>query len=56
MMECAPEDIVHARGGFEVRGTDRRVSFAAVADVAYHGAKLGGDLTPGLEPISPSSE
>ena len=50
MLECAPEDIVHERGRFQVRGTDRHVSFAAVADVAYHGARLAdGALTPGLE-------
>jgi carbon-monoxide dehydrogenase large subunit len=34
-----------------VRGTDRHVSFAHVADVAYHGAALpaDGSLDPGLE-------
>ena len=36
---------------FTVRGTDRGVSFAEVADIAYHGARLpaDGSLDPGLE-------
>jgi carbon-monoxide dehydrogenase large subunit len=51
MLECAPDDILYENGRFQVRGTDRHVGFTAVADVAYHGAKLGADgtLTPGLE-------
>ena len=34
-----------------MRGTDKKVSFAHVADVAYHGAALPADgpLDPGLE-------
>jgi len=34
-----------------VRGTDRGIGFAKVADLAYHGAALppDGSLTPGLE-------
>jgi carbon-monoxide dehydrogenase large subunit len=51
MMECAPEDIEYRNGMFRVRGTDRQVTFAHVADVAYHGAALpaDGSLDPGLE-------
>jgi aerobic carbon-monoxide dehydrogenase large subunit len=50
-LECAAEDIVHERGRFRVQGTDRSIAFAAVADLAYHGAKLSphGSLKPGLE-------
>ena len=34
-----------------MRGTNRGVGFAEVADIAYHGARLPSDrsLTPGLE-------
>src|SRR5262245_15192837 len=51
ILECAPDDVVYAFGRFQVRGTDRSISFTEIADVAYHGAKLGADgtLTPGLE-------
>jgi aerobic carbon-monoxide dehydrogenase large subunit len=50
-LECASQDIVHERGSFRVQGTDRTITFAAVADRAYHGAKLSphGSLEPGLE-------
>jgi aerobic carbon-monoxide dehydrogenase large subunit len=48
-LECAEPDIVHERGRFRVHGTDRSIGFAAVADLAYHGAKLGADGSPGLE-------
>jgi carbon-monoxide dehydrogenase large subunit len=49
--ECAEPDIVHERGRFRVHGTDRSIDFAVIADLAYHGAKLGADgsLAPGLE-------
>jgi carbon-monoxide dehydrogenase large subunit len=51
MMECAPIDIEYRHGEFRVRGTDKAVRFAKVADVAYHGAPLpaDGSLDPGLE-------
>ena len=51
-LECATDDIVHERGFFRVRGTDRGFSFAEIADIAYHGAKLGADgsIEPKLEP------
>jgi carbon-monoxide dehydrogenase large subunit len=48
-LECASTDIVHERGRFRVHGTDRSIAFAAIADLAYHGAKLGDNETPGLE-------
>jgi aerobic carbon-monoxide dehydrogenase large subunit len=50
-LECAAQDIVHEHGRFRVQGTDRTITFAAVADLAYHGAKLSpyGSLEPGLE-------
>jgi carbon-monoxide dehydrogenase large subunit len=48
-LECAGADIVHERGRFRVHGTDRSIGFAAIADLAYHGAKLGADGSPGLE-------
>jgi aerobic carbon-monoxide dehydrogenase large subunit len=32
-----------------VRGTNRAIAFAAVADLAYHGALLPADISPGLE-------
>jgi carbon-monoxide dehydrogenase large subunit len=51
MLECAPGDVDYRRGVFAVRGTDRAVGFAAVADAAYHGAALpaDGSVDPGLE-------
>jgi len=50
-LECATDDVVHADGCFRVRGTDRSIDFAEIADIAYHGAKLpaDGSLEPGLE-------
>jgi carbon-monoxide dehydrogenase large subunit len=50
-LECAPGDVDYRRGVFRVRGTDRAVGFAAVADAAYHGAALpaDGSVDPGLE-------
>ena len=50
-LECAVDDVVHEHRRFRVRGTDRTISFAAIADVAYHGARLGTDgaIEPGLE-------
>jgi carbon-monoxide dehydrogenase large subunit len=48
-LECAEPDIVHERARFRVHGTDRSIGFAAIADLAYHGAKLGDNEAPGLE-------
>ena len=51
LMECAEGDITYADAVFSVKGTDRRISFAEVADVAYHGAFIpqDGSMEPGLE-------
>ncbi len=51
IMECAPADIEYRRGVFRVRGTDKTIGFARLADIAYHGAALpaDGSLDPGLE-------
>ncbi len=51
VLECDDTDIDYLDGRFSVRGTDRAISFAAIADLAYHGAALppDGSLTPGLE-------
>jgi carbon-monoxide dehydrogenase large subunit len=48
-LECAESDVDYAHGVFKVRGTDRSLRFADVADMAYHGAALPPDCTPGLE-------
>jgi aerobic carbon-monoxide dehydrogenase large subunit len=49
LLECAEGDVDYGRGTFTVRGTDRAVAFADVADVAYHGAVLPPGCSPGLE-------
>ena len=51
LLECAEEDLVYADSVFAVEGTDRAVSFAEIADVAYHGAYIprDGAMEPGLE-------
>ena len=49
LLECAEGDVDYGRGTFTVRGTDRAVAFADVADVAYHGALLPPGCSPGLE-------
>ncbi len=51
VLECAVDDIVYGRGRFLVRGTDRSIGFADIAEIAYHGASLpvDGSLEPGLE-------
>jgi carbon-monoxide dehydrogenase large subunit len=50
-LECAADDVVYNARCFFVRGTDRAISFSAIADIAYHGAKLppDGSFDPGLE-------
>jgi carbon-monoxide dehydrogenase large subunit len=49
LLECAADDLVYERGNFRVRGTDRSIGFAEVADIAHHGARLPTSLEPGLE-------
>lgn len=51
ILECAEDDLDYAEAVFTVRGTDRRIAFAEVADAAWHGALIppDGSLEPGLE-------
>src|SRR5262249_61903453 len=48
-VECAGGDIARGGGLSKVRGTDRSIGFADVADIAYHGVGLPPDCPPGLE-------
>jgi carbon-monoxide dehydrogenase large subunit len=48
-LECEESDLEYRHGVFTVRGTDRAIPFAEVADLAYHGALLPPGETPGLE-------
>ena len=52
IMECAPEDLDLADGEFTVKGTDRTLSFSAVANAAYHSGDRPSDLEIGLEETS----
>jgi len=45
MLECAADDIEISESMFSVKGTDRGLSYAEVADAAYH----RGDRPEGLE-------
>lgn len=51
VLECDAADIAYHLGVFRVRGTNRSITFARIADIAYHGAALppDGSLDPGLE-------
>ena len=51
VLECAEEDVDFENGVFNVRGTDRSISFAEVADISYHASNLpsDGSVSPGLE-------
>ncbi|MEQ9811925.1 MAG: xanthine dehydrogenase family protein molybdopterin-binding subunit [Azospirillaceae bacterium] len=51
LLEVAVEDLRYEPPLFTVPGSNRSVSFAEVADVAYHGARLPADhsIEPGLE-------
>ena len=51
ILECDEAELDYAEGQFSLRGTNRGIGFAEVADVAYHGAMLpaDGSLSPGLE-------
>jgi carbon-monoxide dehydrogenase large subunit len=48
-LECAAADIAYSGGTFTVRGTDRAITFAHIAELAYHGAALPAGTEPGLE-------
>src|SRR5262249_58333268 len=47
-LECAEGDIDYGGGLFKVRGTDRSIGFADVADMAYHGGGVPPDCPPKL--------
>jgi carbon-monoxide dehydrogenase large subunit len=51
VLECDEAAIDYDDGNFTARGTNRGVSFADIADIAYHGARVpaDGSLSPGLE-------
>lgn len=51
ILECAVDDIDYTDTVFQVRGTDRAITFEEIADLAYHAAKLPEDrsIEPGLE-------
>jgi carbon-monoxide dehydrogenase large subunit len=49
LFEAAPEDVVLADGMARVRGTDREVTIAEVARLAYHQVHRLGDAAPGLQ-------
>jgi aerobic carbon-monoxide dehydrogenase large subunit len=48
MLEAAPEDIALRDGRFSVAGTDRGVTFNAVARVAYQPRQLPAGMEPGF--------
>ena len=49
LMECAEDDIDFRSGAYAVRGTDRRMSFVEIADMAYRGASYPDGFELGLE-------
>jgi carbon-monoxide dehydrogenase large subunit len=49
ILECAPDDLDYTHGVFSIRGSNRSMTFAEVADAAYHGAMLPPGCSPGLE-------
>ncbi len=49
LLECAPGDIDYGEGQFVVQGTDRKLSFAEVANAAYYGADYPDGFELGLE-------
>jgi aerobic carbon-monoxide dehydrogenase large subunit len=48
LLEAAPEDVVLRDGRFTVAGTDRGVTFAAVARTAYQARQLPAGMEPGF--------
>ncbi len=49
LLEASPDDIVLEADMARVAGTDRMVTLATLARVAYHQShRLGGDITPGI--------
>ena len=51
MLETAETDIEFTRGAFRVKGTDRKVDFAAVAAKSYQGMGLPEEFGVGLDGI-----
>lgn len=49
LLECAEGDVDFAEGAYAVRGTDRRMAFADIADMAYRGASYPEGFELGLE-------
>lgn len=49
MLECSEADITQEMGAYRIAGTDRRVTFAQIAEAAYHGARWPEGLELGLE-------
>ena len=51
VLECAEEDVDFDNGVFSVRGTDRFITFADIADISYHASNLppDGSVSPGLD-------
>ena len=49
LMECAEDDIDFRAGAYAVRGTDRRMAFVEIADMAYRGADYPQGFELGLE-------
>ena len=49
LMECAVDDIEFGASAYSVRGTDRRMTFVEIADMAYRGADYPDGFELGLE-------
>ena len=49
LLECAEDDIDFRAGAYAVRGTDRRMTFVEIADMAYRGADYPEGFELGLE-------
>jgi aerobic carbon-monoxide dehydrogenase large subunit len=51
ILECETDEVTYENGLFSAPATNRQLSFAEVADIAYHAAELpvGDDWEPGLE-------
>jgi carbon-monoxide dehydrogenase large subunit len=52
LLECAEDDIDFGDGDYNVRGTDRRLSFPEIADMAYRGADYPDGFELGLEEVA----
>ncbi len=49
LLECAEGDVDFGNGAYAVRGTDRQMSFAEIAEMAYRGASYPEGFELGLE-------